>query len=122
MRYEELLTKIIDAGIEVARADYAKRSGDLGEAMLRGSIEGFEACRGKQPDEIAKLYREADRAGMWTDDPPAYWQARCKAAEIEWVANVLSAGLPIPILPWHPTAKGALTYAKIVGVAEVSGS
>lgn len=120
MIYADLVTKIIDAGIEAARADYGKRA-DKPE-MLRGAIDGFEACRGKQPREIAELWQRAERSGMLTGDSAAYWYARCKVAEIEWVANVVSVGLQQqglpPILSWLPTARGVLKYAEIVGVSQ----
>jgi len=125
--YEELLAKIIDAGIEAARADYGKRGGENTAEMLRGAIDGFEACRGKQPLELAGLWNRAERQGHYArggGTPPekGFWYWRAFGAEIEWIANVVSVGLQqqgLPaILPWLPTARGAIQYAKIVGVAE----
>ena len=122
MTYEELLAKIIDAGIEAARADYAKRP-DKPE-MLEGSIAGFEACRGKSPDELAALWNRAERRGHFSrqEGKDDFWYWRCYAGEIEFCANVISVGLRQQgrpaILPWLPTARGAMQYAKIVGVAE----
>jgi len=118
MTYQDLLNAIIETGIEAARADYGQRAGDYVAEMLRGSIEGFEACRGKTPAEIVALWQTAERSGMWTGDPAAHWHARCRAAEIEWVLNVLSVGMPEPLLAWLPTARAAIQYAKIVGVKE----
>jgi hypothetical protein len=122
--YEDLLTRVIDDGIAAARADYGKRA-DKPE-MLDGAIAGFEACRGKTPLELAALWQEIERGGMFTGDPAKFWFARCKANEIEWVANVISVGLQQqglpPILPWLPTARGTLKYAEIVGVEEITAS
>jgi hypothetical protein len=131
MPYEDLLTRVIDEGIEAARVDYGKRE-DKPE-MLRGAIDGFEACRGKSPLELAALWQHAERQGHFTrsrettmGDAQTFWYWRCYASELEWVANVLSVGLVQkglpPILPWLPTARGTLKYAEIVGVEEITAS
>jgi hypothetical protein len=51
---------------------------------------------------------------------PRYWFWRCRAAEIEWVTNVLSNILRAQGLPpiGTMTARGALKAAEIVGVSE----
>jgi hypothetical protein len=42
--------------------------------------------------------------------------------QIEWVCNVISAGLDAPLLAHLPTACGAMKYAEIVGVQGHDGA
>lgn len=124
MNYEDYLSQIIDDGIAAANRDYTK---PRDASKLRGSIAGFEACRGLEPQAIAALLQEcgdktaqalhASHANEITTD--AYWEVRCFELEVEWVANCISAvlmnqGLPVII---NPTARGMMQAAKIVGVA-----
>jgi len=110
--YEQLLDRVIDDGITAARADYANKPDHL-----RGSVDGFEACRGKTPDQLIDLWQAAGRAGSrWMsmdtsiEDTNYY---RCYQLEVEWCLNVLSVGLPKPLLSWLPTARAAMKYAEI---------
>ena len=117
----DALNQIIDDGIEAARLSYSK---PRDKQKLEGSIRGFEDCRDKAPDEIATLLLEANataqglRAGMGVPDD--YWYWRCRALEIEWTANVLSAILDAngldPIVPF--TGQGVMKAAEIIGVAD----
>jgi hypothetical protein len=115
----DALHAVIDDGIEAARHDYAKPRDTL---KREGAIAGFEECRNKTPAQIAALLVEANeraRQAMQEEDP-RYWFWRCRALEIEWVANVLSnilvahGTLPIATM----TARGRLKAAEILGVAE----
>lgn len=122
MEYGAFLTRIIEDGLVACRKSYADRPN-----KLEGSIAGFEACRGKQPMELAILLQEARRNmalalvdGTSIDD---YWRKRCYYAEIEWVCNVVSAALQnegksiiVPV-----TARGVIKAAEIIGVAKVGG-
>lgn len=117
MAYDEYLTRVIDEGIEAARESYKDPKDAL---KLRGSIEGFEACRGKNPEQLAQLLSEARRTTLnaRTDKEDDYWRTRCAELEIEWVCNCVSAvlyneGLPVIITP---TARGMMKAASIVGV------
>jgi hypothetical protein len=120
MTLNDALNAIIDDGIEAARLDYAKPRDTL---KREGAIAGFEECRGRQPDEIAALLAEAnDRAfRAREDDPDRYWYWRCRAAEIEWVVNVLSNILHAQGLPpiGTMTVCGRLKAVQIVGVKRV---
>jgi hypothetical protein len=113
----EALNHIIDDGIEAARLDYAQP----GDTLKReGAIAGFEECRNKEPAEIAALLAEAHarvRQAICEGDP-RYWYWRCRALEIEWVANVLSNILDAQGLPpiGMMTARGRLKAAEIIGV------
>lgn len=119
MNLIEFTDRAINQGIEAAREDY-KDSPD----RLRGSLAGFEACRGKNPGELAELLIQANRDTMAAfhqassgDGSGNYWEIRCREAEIDWVCNVVSAilvqdGQP-PIVP--VTAGGMILAAKIMG-------
>ena len=114
----DALNHIIDDGIEAARADYAKPADKL---KLDGSIRGFEDCRGKQPEQITVLIVSANEivTDKRRERAADYWYWRCRALEIEWVANVLSN---ILMANRHPpismmTARGAMKAASIIGVA-----
>jgi len=56
MTYNDLLTRVIDDGIAAARVSYATKPDHL-----RGSVDGFNVCRGKPPAEIEELWRTAGR-------------------------------------------------------------
>lgn len=114
----DLLTKTIEIGIDAAKMDYAgAQNGD----KLHGSISGFNACRDKTPTEIAALLGEANITVIEKrrERSSDYWYWRCRAAEIEWVANVISAVLvnqgQRPII--SPTARGVLFAAKVMEMA-----
>jgi hypothetical protein len=124
MDYLKFLTQVIDDGIRAAKADYKKPKDKL---RLKGSIEGFESCRDKNPDELVDLYISAGKdMNQAYDDShygkisiDEYWRISCRHAEIEWVCNVVSSmlmnqGLPTIIAP---TARGFIKAAEILGVA-----
>ena len=109
--YAQLLDRVIADGIAAARTDYADNPD-----KLQGAVEGFEACRGKTPDEIVVLYTAAEQQAREHFGEDDYWRYRCAALEIEFVLNVLSVGLERPLLAHLPTYRGAMKYAAIVGV------
>lgn len=121
MEYLKYLEQIINDGIEAAKRDYAA---PRQAAKLKGSIAGFEACRGLQPLEIAALLKrrqEMTRQAFCDRQrgSESYWEIRCFEAEVEWVANCVSAvlmnqGLPVIV---NPTARGVIKAAEIVGVS-----
>ena len=123
MDYQQFLERVVNDGIEAVRKDYSRPEQ---EPKLRGSIQGFEDCRGKSPIEIGELIKQASRRTFEASirvhedeiSDGEYWVVRCRELEIEWVANVVSAmlmnqGLPVIIAP---TARGAMKAAEIVGV------
>jgi hypothetical protein len=129
MDYDEFLTKVIDKGIAAAKADYSKPHD---APRLKGSIEGFEACRGKDPMELQKLlhewrtkthtaYHDVHEKKI-TDDE--YWRINSFEAEVGWVCNVISALLMNvgvgPLDPLMPTARAVMCVAEIVGVKGVA--
>jgi len=123
MNYEMLLNRLISDGIAEVREAYA----DLEEHHKRdGAIEGFEACRGKTPDQLVDLWQESERLAqqiMRADRADSsssikdYWKQRYRALQIEFVLNVISVGLQRPLLGHLPTARGAMKYAEIMGVS-----
>ncbi|MGH2627241.1 MAG: hypothetical protein ACRDHY_11385 [Anaerolineales bacterium] len=129
MDYAAFLERVINDGIEAAKRSYAK---PRDQARLAGSIAGFEACRGKTPDQLRELLAAALRAsqsnfhqrvheGEITEED--YWHGECLALEVGWVCNVVSAtlipcGIPV-IVP--PTVRGVLKAAEIMGVRPAPG-
>lgn len=116
MNYLVFLDKVIDDGVAAARKDYAHD-----EDKREGAVAGFEACRSRMPEEILVILRgaaEATRRAM-LDDDPHYWRVRCFEAEIEWVANVVSAALVsqgcAPLAAHLPTARGMMKAAQVLG-------
>jgi hypothetical protein len=122
MSYAGFLQRVIEEGIEAARQSYGKKE----PHMLKGSIEGFDACRGKTPYELGQLLIKARQAAMDAAvekmEEDSYWRVRCYELEIDWVCNVVSAvlmneGQPT-IVP--PTARAVLKAADIIGVRGAS--
>jgi hypothetical protein len=119
MDYNEFLNRVINEGIEAAKADYKE---ERQKPHLEGLIAGFEACRNKNPLELIEVFKEANEyVKLNYDVPTKYWWFRCYQLEVEWVCNVVSAvlvneGKP-PIFSWLPTCNGMLKAAKIIGVA-----
>ena len=125
MTYEQLLDRIISDGIAEVQVAYAEPKD---HHKRDGAIAGFEACRGKDPVDLVKLWNECEQeaariridcheSNRSSDD---YWRARYKALQVEFVCNVVSVGLvgngSGPLLAHLPTARGAMKYAEIVGV------
>lgn len=113
MLYIHFLERVIEEGIAAAKQDYTRANQ---EEMLKGAIEGFEACREKKPSELAVLLMQARKERERSRDD-SHWRLRCKELEIEWVSNVVSAALmnqkePVIIAP---TARGVMQAAKILG-------
>jgi hypothetical protein len=132
--YDQLIDRIIADGIAEVRDVYAAPK----EHHKRdGAIEGFEACRGKTPPELFALWTAAEKecAQLRTVDTreldvKAYWKCRYKVLQIEFVCNVVAAGLLAngqlyyldnvvalmrPLCGRLLTARGVLKYAEIVG-------
>lgn len=125
MNFASFLDRVIEDGIAAARTDYSRPEQ---KSKLEGSIEGFEACRGKDPAALALLAARAAkdtelaRMHLHEDEISTgeYWKKRCREAEIEWVVNVVSAalhnaGLP-PITAF--TARSVMAAARILGVRD----
>lgn len=118
MNHQEFLTTVIEDGIEGARFSYKQPHNTI---KLKGSLQGFEECRGKEVEELAKLLKEAEKTTQeaMMAQSPDYWFWRCRHLEIEWVCNVVSAVLynenqPVII---QPSARGMVKAAEILGVA-----
>lgn len=121
MQLSEALEKIAEIGIEAANRDYCRPDQ---EDKREGSVLGFTECRGKTIPELAALLAAANARVVEAhrDRAKDYWYWACRRAEIEWVANVVSAmlmnvGLPVIVTP---TARGFLMAARIVGVLEAA--
>jgi hypothetical protein len=116
--HEDFLTAIIEKGIEAATRDY-----EHDERRKQGSVDGFNACRGKSPEDLLTLLSSARkecqliRSGEKGDE--LYWYWRCYELEVEWVLNCLSVKLTMEdkpaLLPHLPTLRAAITVAEILG-------
>lgn len=119
--YADFLERVIDEGVKAAKRDYIRPAQ---RTKLEGSIEGFEACRGKAPAELSALLDGArrrteearNRFHLGETAIGEYWRVRCKEAEIEWTCNVVSVllmsnGEPV-IVP--PTARAAVMAGTIL--------
>lgn len=125
MTYQDFMQKLIDIGIEAARLDYAG-AGEFNTERLAGSLDGFMECRGKSPIQIGELLEDSEkkaqqaftRLDLNEISRGEYWRVRCRAIEIEWVTNCVSALLASqglePIIPY--SSRAVLTVAKIIGV------
>jgi len=120
MDYNEFLKRVIDEGIEAAKADYTNESD---KQNLEGSIAGFEACRDKTPTELIEVWKSANEKtnDAFHDQKDNYWWFNCYKLEVEWVCNVISAmlfneGYTQPLLSWLPTVNGMKKAASIVGI------
>jgi hypothetical protein len=122
MTLAEFTTAVIEAGLLSIEDDpqlqrHPKR--------MQGSREGFEACRGKSPNELRELLEQANTTSETarrerTGDIEDYWRARYFALQVEWVCNTVSAVLmneDLPIIV-PVTARGAINAAKILKRAE----
>ncbi len=126
MQYLTALDAVIERGIAGVKVSYKD------EPHKRdGSIEGFNACRDKTPDELFKILTEAgERTKKARDDHHAgkvsieeYWKVRHAEVQIEWVCNCVSVMLmgksQKSPFPRHvgPTARAATFVAGIIGIA-----
>lgn len=114
LTYESFLNQVIEGGLAGILVSYAHEPD-----KLKGSREGFEACRGKTPDQLWELLVEARRRSWDAQREMAenYWEVRHTELQIEWTCNCVSAmlqneGLPT-IVP--PTARAVLRVHEILG-------
>lgn len=117
MIFDDFVTRIIDDGIQAATDDYTRPNQ---QNKLRGSVAGFEICRGKNVEELRELLAASatathDACQRKSSD---YWWYRCYEVEVEWVCNCTSALLHNQKLPTivTPTVRGVMKAAEIVGV------
>jgi hypothetical protein len=125
MEYLAALDAVIRRGIEGCKKTYKDQP-----HKLEGSIQGFESCRNKTPDELFKLLDEAQRntedarrrANEGKLTTPEFWKIRHVELQIEWTCNnmavfLVEAGLRSPF-PRHvgPTAFAYRNMATILGV------
>jgi hypothetical protein len=92
MNMTEFIETVISRGIAAAKKDYDKPEQS---DKLKGSLEGFELCRGKNPKQLEELLAAArnDTIEAHRNQATDYWVIRCREVEIEWVCNVVSAVL-----------------------------
>jgi hypothetical protein len=118
MTYSKFLEEVINVGIASAKEDYKNDKPD----HLEGSIAGFEACRGKNPNELIEVWKEAAEymSKAFNARADNYWYFRCYQLEVEWVMNCVSCLLinngDQPLLSHLPTCNAMTLVSKIVGV------
>jgi len=117
MNYAEFIERVVDDGIAAARAYYVKpKDGE----KLRGSIAGFQLCRGADLWKLRELFTTVNRDAHERHGDADYWYWRCRALEVEWVCNVVSSVLinegAEPLCGHLPTSRGIMKAAEIVGV------
>ncbi len=119
MNYHAFLNHVIEEGIASARADYSKESQ---KDKLEGSLDGFEACRNTDPEDLIELHASAKKylTNAIATRHENYKYFRCYYAEVEFVLNLVSAmclleGKPILDYPnYLPTARGVNVAADIL--------
>lgn len=116
MTFENFVARVVDDGVRAATRDYVQ---ERQAPLLEGSLAGFEACRGLEPGELARLLRAAriKSASAWRQDPEERLWRRGYEAEVEWVCNVVSvllvqAGLPAIVGPTGRAVTKALDVFK----------
>jgi hypothetical protein len=116
------INRVCADGIAAATAEHA-RAHQADE--LRGSLEGFELCQGiEHTDHLLEALHQANARAIAAVAEEAADRRRwtCRVATIEWVCNVVSAGLvahgQAPLGPLWPTASAMLATANILGVKQ----
>lgn|SRR5512135_803704 len=125
MEYLTALDAVIRRGIEGCKKTYRDAP-----SKLEGSIQGFEACRDKTPEELSKLLDEAHKqteaarhqAHERKLSSQEFWKIRHMELQIEWTCNCMSvwlieSGMQSPF-PRHvgPTAFAYRNMVTILGV------
>jgi hypothetical protein len=124
MVYLDFLNAIIDDGQYEVQCVYTKPHQ---QAKKEGALAGFESCRGKTGDVILRLLEDAQKRTeiartSTTLCSDVYWRIVMVERQIEWVLNVLSAGLDAQGLPPLTafTARGLAKAIDILGVRKVA--
>jgi|ERR1035437_1208620 hypothetical protein len=126
MNYGDFLEAVINDGIVAAEVDYPDYPDEEKDEEKQittnlkreGSVAGFEACRGLEPEELRALYLEAEHNNQMAfgDVAEDYWYWHCYACEVEWVCNVVSAllmQLRQEVIT-APTARGVLKATEVL--------
>lgn len=88
--FNEVLERIIAESRTIAFQNYEN---DINPQKLTGCIEGLDACRNKDVDQLRDLYKSSyinSKTAMKTNKE-LFWQYRCLFLEVEWVCAVMSA-------------------------------
>jgi hypothetical protein len=109
--YNKFLTKVIEIGITAAQRDYTD------PLKIEGSIEGFNLCKGRWPEELQLILSNCrgKTKVAYVLNAEDYWKTRCCEAEVEWVCGCLSAFLRSEGIsdPYVPTARQWITTLEI---------
>ena len=112
MTYSEFVEVVVRDAREAVVEDYSKPED---KHRLDGSLWGLEECVGKTPAQLVVLLDDAVRVSLekGRDEAEDYWFWRCREAEIEWVCDVLGAGVGFVIGRAVVTARGILKAAEV---------
>jgi len=133
MDYPEFLERVIRAGLASILTHEAITSRP---ERLEGSRAGFEACRGKSPEELAELLKTTREEclslrrnlpdGAAPRELGLYWRKRYFEVQVEHVANTVAARILVSDEPaWRshysklfprdlPTMRGADNAARVL--------
>lgn len=131
MNQVDVLDRVIAKGIASVLESYP-----AGSAKQMGALEGFEACRGKTPQELLELYHEAEmftnsnrveQAMLDEEHLEEHWRRRYASLQVEWCLNAMAAfdymathgRRSFAWLGWHPTVRAAELVAGILQEVEV---
>lgn len=113
----EFQERVINRGITAVKREYTEPHH---VRMVQGAIMGFEACRGKTPEELRLVWETANLASVKARkdmDPDLSWY-KAYEEEVHWVCNCVSVILmergDKVILA--PTKRGMLGAAGVLGL------
>jgi len=123
MTYQKFLNRVIEDGIQAAKDVYTDPK-DIDR--LKGSIAGFEACRGKSPTELSELRVKANSQALvlHSGQISEYWFNLSFDWEVSWVCNCVSATLANEGLPTivPPTYHGLMKAAEILETEKIKNT
>jgi len=120
MNYFHFLEQVVDDGIAAVKVTYAESSN---KGKLEGAIAGFEACKGKAPDQLYELLKDSRKQTIkaYQENHPQYWYYRHYELQVEWTCNVVGAMLDAQKIPhkFTVTARGMFKADEVLKRAKV---
>lgn len=92
---DEFLDRMINDRKISVKIDYEGQTHK--QDILRGSVEGLEACRGRTLGQIQTMLENAHRQMVRAMSMNAvnYWRLRAKELEIKWVLGIAKSYNPL---------------------------
>jgi hypothetical protein len=118
MKLNQLINRLADDGIKSVVEAYPNR-----EDKRLGSIDGFNACRGKTIEELRDLLAEAKKKSKQHRSLAEYWRHRYFEIQVEFVCNCVSVvllheGKQNQIIV-EPTLRGTVRIREILGIIPI---